>query len=176
MGEQGTQGSGCHDQESYPGFHYDSHPGRDCCWYALRKIAALPVLRIHCMDYALSVLEGWFPPCRAVRALGCARVGVERVSQHTAQLSDRRWDTGCGCSRRMVGHAERVRGRNEGRHRGRARQGRVGSLLIRIRRRHLPNRRLFFIAILVGGLLDELRGPTVISIPYIPSISFGTYQ
>lgn len=128
------------------------------------------------MDYALSVLEGWLPPYCAVRALGCARVGVERVSEHTAQLSDRRWDTGCGCSRRMVGDAERVRGRNEGRHRGGPRQGRIGSLLVRFRGRHLPNRRLFFIAILVGGLLDELLGPTVISILYIPSISFGTYQ
>ena len=101
-----------------------------------------------------------------VCAMGCARVGVECVSEHSGKFGDSSRSSGGhgrGC---VVGDKEGVRRRYKGHHRrGPPTQGvkhSVGesSLLIRVCRRHLANGRFFLVAVLdVCGFLGELLGP-----------------
>jgi hypothetical protein len=108
-------GSGHHGQANYAQFRHDGDFDCHDDGYALRPIAALPILRLHCVEYTISALEGWLPPHCPICAMGRPGVGMERLSKYTAEFGDRCRSIGHHGRRRLVGNPERVRGRAQGR-------------------------------------------------------------
>jgi hypothetical protein len=83
--------------------HLDHYSLSQCDWYALRKIAALPILFLDCVGNSCSSLACWISSFLAVCSVGCARIRLECVSQHKLQLD------GCGASPRCDGCRRMVR-------------------------------------------------------------------
>jgi hypothetical protein len=110
-----TPGPGHHGQANHSQFRHDGNFDCHDNGHAMRPIAALPVLRLHCVEHAVFAVESRFPPHCPICALGRPRMGMERVSQYTNEFGDRRRSVGHHGRRRMVGNPERVRGRAQGR-------------------------------------------------------------
>lgn len=72
--------------------YLDDNTFGQCDWHAVRKIAPLPVLLLDCMGDSCSSLARGLPSYPAICPVGCARVCLERLSQHQLQLD------GCGAS------------------------------------------------------------------------------
>ena len=70
-------------------------------------IVALPILRLHRLGNTVPTMEIRPAPNLPVRAMGCARVGVECIPQHTRKLGNRRGYPGDHRVRRVVGTEER---------------------------------------------------------------------
>lgn len=83
-----TPRAGRNRTTSEPEFHHDYLAYCYSHWHVVRQITALPVLCVHCMDYSVSPLESWFPSRHSVCVVGCAGMGLERVSEHTYKLGD----------------------------------------------------------------------------------------
>jgi hypothetical protein len=87
--------------------HFDHHSLSQCDWYALRKIAALPILFLDCVGDSCSSVACWISSCPAICLVGRARVCMECVSQHKLQLDDCGASPRCDGGRRMVRNEKR---------------------------------------------------------------------
>jgi hypothetical protein len=87
--------------------HSDHHSLSQCYRYAVRKIAALPVLLLDCVGDSCSSVACWLSSNPAVCSVGRARVRLECVPQHKFQLDGCGTGAGCDGGWRMVWNEKR---------------------------------------------------------------------
>jgi hypothetical protein len=75
----------------HPGLDLNHDAQRKCNRHALRKEPALPILFVACLEHAMAALEEWTASNLDIYFLGCARVGMECLSQY-----EREFGGGCG--------------------------------------------------------------------------------
>lgn len=85
-------------------FHINDHIEFLFHWYALCTKSSLPILCLHRLVDPIFTMEVRNTPCSYIYRLGCARMVVERLSQHTSKLSRSGIMLACTSRWRLVGN------------------------------------------------------------------------
>ena len=79
-------GAGADFKKGDTSVHSDRYPICDHHRLSVREEPALPILRLHCLVDPVTAVAERAAPGAGMSCMGCAGMGVERLSQHKCQL------------------------------------------------------------------------------------------